>query len=329
MIRRFTLALAAIVLVATVAAFSQVASKPAPASNKSWTPPHTADGQPDLQGVWSNSTSVPLERPANLGAKEFFTPEEAAANAARGANRKGKAAPAEDGQLAVHYDLSQFALNQREQAPSLRTSLIVGPEGRIPATTDEAKKRAAATAAMRREHGFDGPENRGLAERCLVWGNVGPPMLAAGYNDDLQIVQGKGYVAILQEMIHDVRMIPTDGSSHPDKSVKLWYGDSRGRWEGDTLVVDTANFSGRAAWRGSTENLHVVERFTRRDPETITYQFTVEDPQTWTKPWSAEVTWVKSAQDRIFEYACQEGNYGMPNVLSGARAAEAKAAGGK
>jgi hypothetical protein len=320
--RRITFALVVIVMLAAVLAFSQVASKPAAGAAQK-----TADGVPDLQGVWSNSTSVPLERPAALGAKEFYTEEEAKANAARGANRKGKAAPAEEGALAVHYDLGQFALNQREQAPSLRTSLIVGPEGRIPATTDSAKQRAAAAAAMRRDHGFDGPENRGLAERCILWGNVGPPMIAAGYNDDLQIVQGKGYVAVMQEMIHDVRMIPTDGSPHPPQDVRLWYGDSRGHWEGNTLVVDTTNFNGRAAWRGSTDKLHVTERFTRRDAETLTYQFTVEDPDTWTKPWSAEVTWEKSNQERIFEYACQEGNYGMPNVLSGARAAEAKGAG--
>ena len=321
MMRRIYLGLIVVTVIALVAtlAVAQVASKPAAALK-------TADGVPDLQGVWSNSTAVPLERPQALGAKEFYTEEEAKANAARAANRKGKAAPAEDGALAVHYDLGQFALNNREQAPSLRTSLVVGPEGRIPATTDAAKQRAAAAAAQRRDHGFDGPENRGLAERCLVWGNVGPPMIAAGYNDDLQIVQGKGYVAIMTEMIHDVRMIPTDNSPHPDKSVKMWLGDSRGHWDGNTLVVDTTNFNGRAAWRGSTENLHVTERFTRKDAETLTYQFTVEDANTWTKPWSAEVTWVKTAQDRIFEYACQEGNYGMPNVLSGARAAEAKAA---
>jgi hypothetical protein len=127
-------------------------------------------------------------------------------------------------------------------------------------------------------------------------------------------------------MIHDVRMIPTDGSPHPDKSIRQWFGDSRGHWEGNTLVVDTTNFNDRAAWRGSTENLHEVERFTRKDAETLTYEFTVDDPATWTKPWSAKVEWEKSAGDRIFEYACQEGNYGMANVLSGARAAEAKKA---
>ncbi|HXP88501.1 MAG TPA: hypothetical protein VN841_27475 [Bryobacteraceae bacterium] len=329
MIRKFTFALVAIVMLAAALAFSQVASKPAAApASKGTVALRTTDGQPDLQGVWSTATTVPLERPANLGAKEFYTPEELAANAARAGQRKGKAAPREDGALAVHYDLSQFALNRREIAPSLRTSLIVGPEGRIPPTTDAAKQRAAAAAAIRRDHGFDGPENRGLAERCILWGSEGPPMMAAGYNDNLQIVQGPGYVAILQEMIHDTRMIPTDGSAHPDKNVKLWFGDSRGHWEGNTLVVDTANFNGRAAWRGSSENLHVTERFTRKDAETLTYQFTVEDPATWTQPWSAEVSWVKSANDRIFEYACQEGNYGMANILSGVRATEAKQAAG-
>jgi hypothetical protein len=331
MIRRFSFALVAIVTLAAALAFSQVASKPAAAPvSKGTAALRTTDGQPDLQGVWSTATTVPLERPANLGAKEFYTPEELAANAARAGQRKGKAAPREDGALAVHYDLSQFALNVREIAPSPRPSLITGPEGRIPPTTDEAKKRAAAAAAFRREHGTDSAQNRGLSERCILWGSEGPPMLAAGYNDDLQIVQGPGYVAVLQEMIHDVRIIPTDGRPHPDKSIKQWFGDSRGHWEGDTLVVDTTNFSEKSAWRGATENLHVTERFTRKDAETLTYEFTVDDPATWTKPWSAQVTWVKSAGDRIFEYACQEGNYGMANILSGVRATEAKqAAGGK
>src|SRR3974390_2694931 len=174
MIRRFSL----ILLVAALPGFSQVAVKTAALKN--------ADGTPDLQGVWSTSTTVPLERPANLGAKEFYTQEEVAANAARAAQRRGNAAPAEEGALAVHYDLSQFGLDKRETAPSLRTSLIVGPEGRIPPTTDEAKKRAAARTAFQREHGFNGPKPLGLANRCTLWGGEGPPMLSPGYNSELQ-----------------------------------------------------------------------------------------------------------------------------------------------
>jgi hypothetical protein len=332
MIRRFPSflsALAALIVLAMVAApmFGQTVAKPAPApaASKTYTPPKTPDAQPDLTGIWSNSTTVPLERPANLGAKEFYTPEEIAANAGR-PRGGGRGAPREEGQLAVHYDLSQFGLDKREVAPNLRTSLIVGPEGRIPPRSDAAKQRAAAKAAFQREHGFDGPETRALSERCILWPNEGPPMLSPGYNSNLQIVQGTGYVAVMQEMIHDVRMIPIDGRPHVDSSVRLLMGDSRGHWEGNTLVVDTTNFTNRTAYQGSSEKLHVVEKFTRTDAETILYQFTVEDPDTWAKPWSAEIPWTKSATDRIFEYACQEGNYGMANILSGVRATEAKQA---
>ncbi len=178
---------------------------------------------------------------------------------------------------------------------------------------------------MNRGHEFDGPENRGLAERCIIWGAEGPPMLPIGYNSNLQIMQGEGYVAIMQEMIHDVRIIPTDGRPHVASSVRELMGDSRGHWEGNTLVVDTTNFTDRTAFRGSSENLHVVERFTRTDADTVLYQFTVDDPSTWAAPWSAEVPLAK-IDGPIFEYACHEGNYGMPNNLSGARAEEKKLA---
>jgi hypothetical protein len=326
-VRRLPSFLAALMVLALAAGylFGQAATKPAPAASKAYNPPRTPDGQPDLTGVWSNSTTTPLERPANLGAKEFYTPEELAANANR-PRGGGRGAPREDGQLAVHYDLSQFGLDKREVAPNLRTSLIVGPEGRIPPRSDQAKQRAAAKAAFQREHGFDGPDTRALSERCILWPNEGPPMLSPGYNSNLQIVQGPGFVAVMQEMIHDVRMIPIDGRPHVDSSVRQLMGDSRGHCEGNTLVVDTTNFTNRTAFQGSSDKLHVVEKFTRTDAETILYQFTVEDPETWAKPWSAEVPWTKSATERIFEYACQEGNYGMANILSGVRATEAKEA---
>ncbi|HLH32466.1 MAG TPA: hypothetical protein VKY31_14775 [Terriglobia bacterium] len=305
-----------------------LASIGAAAQTKPYTPPKTPDGQPDLQGIWSTLTSVPLERPANLGAKEFYTPEEMAAQAQRGA-RGGQrgAAAAETGDLAVHYDTSQFGLDRSHAtvATSNRTSLIVGPEGRVPALLPEAQKRQAARAAYQREHQWDGPDSRPLAERCIIWPSEGPPMLAPGYNSNLQIVQGPGYVAILQEMIHDVRVIPTDGRPHLPSNIHLYFGDSRGHWEGNTLVVDTTNFTDKTAFRGSGEKLHVVERFTRTSANSIKYEFTVDDPTAWAKPWSAEVNWVTEAGP-IFEYACQEGNYGMANNLSGARATEKKAA---
>jgi hypothetical protein len=192
----------------------------------------------------------------------------------------------------------------------------------------QAQQRNAARAAANKGHEFDGPENRGLAEQCILWGNEGPPIQPVGYNSNLQIVQGPGYVAIVQEMIHDVRIIPTDGSAHVASNIRQWFGDSRGHWEGDTLVVDTTNFTDRTAFRGSSENLHVVERFSRQPDDSILYKFTVEDPSTWEKSWSGEFPMTK-IDGPIFEYACHEGNYGMRNNLSGARAEDkaARAAG--
>jgi len=295
------------------------------AAGKTWTPPKTPDGVPDIQGIFTNSNVAPLERPKDLGAKEFFTPEEAAAYAAKVLNQKEVTGPGTYND--VHYDMGQFGLEKKQSkvAANVRTSLITGPEGRVPALLPEAQKRQAERAALNKGHEFDGPENRGLAERCIIWGNEGPPMLPVGYNSNLQIVQGEGYVAIMQEMIHDVRIIPTDGRPHVPSDVKQLMGDARGHWEGNTLVVDTTNFTNRTAFRGSGENLHVVERFTRTDPDTVLYQFTVDDPTAWAHSWSAEVPMTK-IDGPIFEYACHEGNYGMRNNLTGARAEEKKKA---
>jgi hypothetical protein len=285
-----------------------------------WTPPRTPDGHPDLQGFWTNATITPLERPRELGAKEFFTAEEAAEDRKRAllplptAQRSGTEA---------HYEFTQFGLDrsQAQIAFSLRTSMIVGAEGRVPPLTPEAQQRNAERAARNKGHEFDGPENRGIQERCIVWGNEGPPMLPPGYNSFLQIVQTPAAVMIEQEMIHDARIIPLDGRPHLPQSVRRWLGDSRGRWEGDTLVVDTTNFTDQTNFRGSRDNLHVVERFTRVDQDTIRYQFTVDDPTTWARPWSAELPLVKD-KGPIYEYACHEANYGMANNLRGARAKE-------
>lgn len=280
---------------------------------KPYTPPRTGDGHPDFQGVWSNATNVPLERPADRPAR---------APARRAANTQA------DGQLQVHYDNSQFGLDRAHNkvAEDTRTSLITSPaDGRIPALLPEAQQRAAAKAAYTRDHQWDGPESRPLGERCLMWPNEGPPMLSEGYNSDLQIVQGDGVVSILQEMIHDVRNIPTDGRPHIPANIHQWLGDSRGHWEGDTLVIDTTNFNDKTNFQRSSEHLHVVERLTRIADNTMQYEFTVEDPHTWAEPWSAKTYWVK-VDSPIYEYACQEGNYGMHNNLSGQRAMERKAA---
>ena len=306
-----------------------LAAKPAPAeatgvkAKSTWVVPRTVDGQPDLQGVWSNASNIPLERPKALGSKEFYTPEELAALRAVKTGRSPDIAPIPE----AHYDLSQFGLDNKwvKVAPNLRTSLIAGPEGRVPPYTPEAAQRVAARAVYRREHLYDSAQDRSLSERCIMWGNEGAPMLPQGYNSNLQIFQSAHTVAILQEMIHDVRIIPLDNRPHLAAGVEQWAGDSRGHFEGNTLVVDTTNFNREKEFRGSTDRLHVTERFTRTGPDALVYQFTVEDPATWTKPWSGEVPMVH-ANGRIYEYACHEGNLGMPDILSGARAEEKKAA---
>ncbi len=253
------LALVAVVsLVSGLAAQSQVTAKPAPAT-KGWTVPRTPDGKPDLQGTYSNATNIPVARPANLGAKEFYTDEAdrtASAAAGRG-GRGGAARPAannpEGNNLAVHYDTSQFGLGGPtvKRAASLRTSIITGPEGRVPALTPEAAKAAQDRRAYQQAHQWDSAQNRPLAERCITWGFEGPPMMPVGYNSTLQIVQGKDYVSIVQEMIHDTRVIPTDGRAHGPSEIRRWMGDSVGHWEGDTLVVETINFEPRMAIQGA------------------------------------------------------------------------------
>ena len=300
---------------------------PAAGQTKPYTPPRTPDGQPDLQGFWTNSTYTPLERPNGV-TKEFYTPQEAAEVEKRAAARESaQTAPGttED----VHYDFSQFALD-RSQAPlarSLRTSLIVDPpDGKIPPMTAEGKKRAAQreVAAKRLGGRWDSAESNQLDDRCLMMRGPGPPMMDAGYNSNYQIVQAPGYVMILTEMIHDARIISLDGRSQPSRNVRQWTGTSRGRWEGNTLVVETTNFNGKNPFAGSSENMRVTERFTRVADNTIQYRFTIEDESMWARPWSAELSMVKT-QGPIFEHACHEGNFGLYNTLVGARLEERKA----
>jgi hypothetical protein len=305
------------------------APAPKPSSAKAWTPPRTPDGKPDLEGAWTNVTITPLERPANLAGKEFFTEQEAAAYEKQtvennNADRRNLPPEADVG-LAYNnfwYDRGTKVIKTR------RTSLIVDPpDGKIPPFTPEAQQRAAARAEARRRSGpADGPESRALTERCILWPTSGPPMLPSFYNNNYQITQGPGYVAIMVEMIHDARIIPTDGRPHLPQNIRQWMGDSRGRWEGNTLVVDTTNFTDKTNFRGSGENLHVIERFTRTGPDTLRYEFTVEDPTTFTRPWRGEVP-MNRTEGPIFEYACHEGNYSMVDMLAGARAEERTARG--
>jgi hypothetical protein len=337
-------ALAAVIAVALAAPVhgQTTAQKKTVAAPKASAIPRTADGHPDFSGAYSNATTVPLARPADLGAKEFYASAEekaqldaarAAAQAGRGGGRGGRGGGAnidpETGlpALAVHYDTSQFGLsgNTIVRAASLRTSIITGPEGRVPALTPAAQKRQADARANNAAHQWDGPESRPLGERCIMWPAEGPPMLPEGYNSDLQIVSGAGSVSVMQEMIHDARVISTDNSPHLPSNIKQWFGDARGHWEGDTLVVETTNFTNKTTIQQAptSDKLKVIERFSRVDGNTVLYQFTVDDPETWVKPWSGEVTMTK-IDTPVYEYACHEGNYGMANNLSGARATEKK-----
>jgi hypothetical protein len=298
----------------------------APAKTKTWTPPRTPYGDPDLQGLWTNATGTPFERPGELSGKQVLTEEEAAeyeqrALETRDADRRDATGTAADVDLAYN----QFWYDRGTKViPTRRTSLVVDPpDGRVPRLTQEAQARADARLAARRRSPADGPEDRSLAERCILWPTAGPPMIPSGYNNNYQILQTPDYVVILIEMIHDVRIIPLHGRPHAPQSVRQWMGDSRGRWEGDTLVVDTTNFTSKTNFRGSGENLHLIERFTRVDPDTLNYEFTVEDPASFTRSWTAAIPMV-TTEGPIFEYACHEGNYGMANLLSGARAEEKK-----
>jgi hypothetical protein len=298
------------------------------AAARLYTQPRTADGQPDLQGFWTNSTYTPLERPNNV-TKEFYTLAEASAAEKRAAERETE--QTEPGTVAdVHYDFTQFGLDRSQStfARNLRTSLIVDPpDGKLPPVTPEGQKRAADRAAARRAMGGpnDAVQNMPIGSRCIIMAGAGPPMMSSGYNSNYQIVQAPGYVMILVEMIHDVRIIPLDGRPQPSENVRQWTGSSRGHWEDQTLVVETTNFNGKNPFRGSSENMRVTEWFTRVADNTILYKFTVDDPATWARPWTAEMPMQKTVGP-IFEHACHEGNYGLANTLAGARAEEKRKA---
>ncbi|MEP7308753.1 MAG: hypothetical protein ABJA98_24870 [Acidobacteriota bacterium] len=322
-------ALAFCVVVAAPAPRAQTRSSTPRASSapRPYTPPRTPDGQPDLQGFWTNSTYTTLERPNNV-TNEFYTPAELEVAIKKAADRETEQTT--PGTTAdVHYDFSQFGLDrsQSTMTKNLRTSMIVNPEnGKLPPLSAEGKKRAAESAEVAKRVGrWDSAESNQLDDRCLIMGGAGPPMLNTAYNANYQIVQAPGTVMILTEMIHDVRIITLDGRPAPPANVRQWMGVSRGRWDGNTLVVETTNFNGKNPLEGSSDQMKVTERFTRVGPEEIKYTFTVDDPATWTRSWTAELP-MRTTQGPLFEHACHEGNYGLYNTLVGARLAEKKAA---
>jgi len=277
---------------------------------------------PDLEGIWSFATLTPFERPSEFGDKATISREEADAWVRQTLERNNRdrrdgGAEADLGRAYNDYwfDRGTALASVNGQ---IRTSLITDPaDGRLPSLTPEARARTATRAADVREHPADGPENRSLAERCLSF-NAGPPMVPGPYNNFVQIYQMPGYVIIANEMIHDARIIPLDGRPHVAAAVRSWLGDSRGKWEGDTLVVDTTNFNGKTGFRGADDKLHLVERFKRVDQNTLLYEFTVDNPTAFRRPWSAAIPMTKS-DERIFEYACHEGNHALVNILRGAR----------
>jgi hypothetical protein len=304
-----------------------IAAQPASGPAPGWVSPRTADGQPDLRGHWTNDTYTPLERPAELGDQQSFTPEEAAAFLASRVNDlNGQAA--DD----IHYDDAIWQAENYDKVAHLQTSLILEPRnGRLPELTARGADRLPAQRATQRATSADSAQSRSLAERCISWGNVGPPMVPPTYNANLQILQNRDLVVLRHEMMHDVRTVYLDGRPHPPPSLRWLAGHSIGRFEGETLVVDTTNFTAFTNFRGSPQNtrqdifasehLHVVERFTRTSDDNIHYTFTVDDAETWVEPWSGAME-IRRTDGPIYEYACHEGNLGLANILRAARVAE-------
>ena len=308
----------------TLTLFAQSSDAPPPSP---WTGRTTAAGHPDFQGHWTNDTFTPLERSEELGDKAVFTPDEAATFfQSRVDDLHGQA---DDD---IHYDDAIWQAENYTKVAHLRTSLISEPKnGRLPALTAHGSEMLPKQRAAQRATSADSADSRSLAERCISWGNVGPPMVPPTYNANLQILQSSDLVLVRHEMMHDARLIYLDGRPHPPPSLQWLAGHSVGHFEGQTLVVDTTNFTALTNFRGSpgnsrqdifaSERLHVVERFTRTGEETIHYSFTVDDPDTWVSPWAGEME-MRSVEGPIFEYACHEGNLGLANILRAARVAE-------
>ena len=321
-------AMAAVIALAPVAAFGQ----------DGYAAPRNAFGQPDLSGIWTNNSATPLQRPEQFAGRATLTDEELAEltqtiaefrDAEQAGDLLGDRLIQQALGNAEFQDFDVVTGNYNafwlvERHLDNRTSLIVDPpDGRIPALTEAAAVRAAERRAYAAEHPSDGPEDRTLGDRCL---HFEAPRMGAGYNSYFQLLQTPTHVAIFQEMGHFSRVIPLDARPHVDDGIRQWAGDSRGRWEGDTLVVETTNYSPQARFSGATENLHLVERYTRIAPGVLRHEITLNDADTWTRPWTVELLH-ESTLDPIFEYACHEGNYAMPGILGGARLEEREAGG--
>ncbi len=313
-----------------------IAASTAPAfGQETWSAPRTAFGQPDLQGIWDFRTITPFERPETLADKSVMTPEEAAAFEAATLRELNKDQRVSDG-ITAQRDVA-FAYNDFwwDYGNSLvedgRTSLVFDPpNGRVPPLTPEAERRLGSPEALHFEETRSGRapagswEDMDLGDRCILGFNSGPPMTPSAYNNNFQLLQTPDHVVILNEMVHNARIVPLDGRPHLGEDLSQWVGDSRGRWDGDTLVVETRNFLRETSFmRGrSTPSLTLVERFTRVADDTLLYEVMVDDPGTWTTPWKFAVP-MKMNAEPMFEYACHEGNYGMTNLLMGSRAQEA------
>ena len=327
------------VAVVSTAALSGQATPPRPSTSSaaSGRVPRTPDGKPDLQGIWDFRTVTPMERPTEFADKPFLTEREAAeyekriteqrnADSNRDESKKTSRGQVNGAEVTADVALAynDFWWDRGTKViGSRRTSLVIDPpNGRIPEMTPAARARVEKLDAAR-ERPAEGPEDRSVGERCLLGFNAGPPFAPGGYNMNIQIVQTPKQVMLMNEMVHTARVIAMDG--RPFLTMPQWSGTSRGRWEGDTLIVETKGFKGETSFRGSSPNLQLIERFTRTDANTLVYQFTATDPTTWVRPWTVEIP-LQRTDDQIFEYACHEANYGMTNLLQGARTVERDAA---
>ncbi len=309
---------------------SAIAATPAGAADNYKTP-RTSWGDPVIQGIFTNNTDVPFERARELGDKAFFTEAEYKARKQPRPEQPEQEAPARAGTNTaadVHYDTGEFGLNpdQNEMVTSLRTSIITLPaNGRLPPLSADAQKRGNEVRARTQGHEYDSAQDRPIAERCIIWPHEGPPLRPVGYNTHVQIAQSKDHVIFMTEMIHDARVIPIARSRPDFGGLTRWQGNSWGRWEGDTLVIETTGISDRVTPRGANVGMgaegKVIEKITRTGPKTIRYEFTVTDPSLWDVSWGGEFP-MELTEGPVFEYACHEGNYGMANTLRGAREEE-------